>query len=400
MTYNPETARQDFPLFKDNIAFLDTAASAQKPYAVLDRMRDFAGTSYANVHRGVYSLADKATQGYEDARKAVSTFINAPTPDSIVFSPGATEGINLVAHSWGQSVRAGDEIIITQAEHHANIVPWHMLCERTGAVLKWANIHDDGTLDMDHLQGLITDKTRMIAIGHVSNVLGTINPVKEITKLAHDAGALCLVDGCQGIVHAGVDVQALGCDFYVFSAHKLYGPTGVGILYGRPELLADMPPFMGGGEMIESVAQDSIRYAKPPLRFEAGTPPIVETVGLHAAVDYLGQFDRNAIHTHEQKLAQMATDAIVDMGGRILGTGTGKAAIVTFAFDHLHAHDIAQILDQCGVCVRAGSHCAEPLHARLGVTSSARASFGLYNTEDDVGALISALTKAKSLLAA
>ncbi len=401
MSFNAHNTRQDFAIFAgSDVAFLDSAASAQKPRAVLQAMADFAESHYANVHRGVYRWADEATQAYEDARQTVARFLNAPSPETIVYTKGATEGINLVAHSWGQSLRAGDEIIITEAEHHANIVPWFLLSQRQGVVLKWARVDDDGVLDLDHLQSLISTKTRMVAVGHVSNVTGTINPVAEIVRLAHDAGALCLLDGCQAVVHEAVDVQALGCDFYVFSGHKLYGPTGIGILYGKAEHLDKMPPFQGGGEMIESVSQDRITFAAPPLRFEAGTPPIIETVGLMAAIDYVGQFDRQAIARHERALAHQASKAIVDMGGRILGTAPDKAAIISFTVDGVHAHDLAQILDQCGVYVRAGSHCAEPLHTRFGVTSSARASFGLYNTADDVEALIKGLAKAKSLLMA
>ena len=378
------------------LIYLDTAASAQKPDAVLDAMMSLARTSYANVHRGLHTLANETTQAYENARETVARFINAE-PSEIVWTKSATEAVNLVADTFGRSLKAGDEIVLSEMEHHANIVPWHFLRERYGVVLKFIPVTDDGRLDLAAYEGLLSERTRMVAVTHMSNVLGTVNDVRRIVDLAHAAGALTLIDGCQGVVHTKVDVKALDADFYVFSGHKLYGPTGIGVLYGKAERLAALPPYQGGGEMIGSVSMDRITYADPPHRFEAGTPAILEAVGLGAAIDWLNGIDRDAAFVHEHALYQRVIDQLDGVNGvRILGTAPGKGAVLSFVIEGAHAHDVAQVLDRYGVAVRAGTHCAEPLMKRFGVTSSARASFALYNTEAEADAFVSALAKARS----
>ena len=401
MGFDPHAARDQFPILSRQVngkplVYLDNAASAQKPRAVIDAMTGAMQGSYANVHRGLHTLANETTEAYEGARRSVAGFLNAGE-DEIVFTKGGTEAINLVASSLGQSIEAGDEIVVTQMEHHSNIVPWHLLRERKGAILRFARVADDGSLDLDHLASLIGPSTRMVAVTQMSNVLGTINPVAEIARLADAAGSLVLVDGCQGAVHADPDVKALDCDFYVCTGHKLYGPTGIGVLYGKAEALAALPPYQGGGEMIESVTEEAVRYAEPPRRFEAGTPPILEAIGLGAALDWLSGLDRGAIQAHEQALYQRAFDAL---GGfewfRPLGTAPDKGAILSFTVEGAHAHDIAQILDRYGVAVRAGQHCAEPLMTRFGLTSSIRASIALYNTTEDIDAFVEALCKART----
>lgn len=378
------------------LIYLDSAASAQKPDAVLDAMMDLARTSYANVHRGLHTLANETTEAYEKARETVARFINAER-DEIVWTKSATEAVNLVASSFGLSLNAGDEIVLSEMEHHANIVPWHFLRERKGVVLKFIPVLDDGRLDMEAFKGLLSEKTKMVAVTHMSNVLGTVNDVPEIVRLAHAAGAPVLLDGCQGVVHTKVDVKALDVDFYVFSGHKLYGPTGIGVLYGKAERLAALPPYQGGGEMIGSVALDKITYADPPHRFEAGTPAILEAVGLGAAIEWLNGLDRDAIFAHEHALYERVAERLRGVNGvRILGEAPGKGAVLSFTVEGAHAHDIAQVLDRYGVAVRAGTHCAEPLMRRFGVTSSARASFALYNTEAEADAFVDALAKARS----
>lgn len=359
-------------------------------------MMGLARTSYANVHRGLHTLANETTEAYEKARETVARFINADR-DEVVWTKSATEAVNLVASSFGLSLNAGDEIVLSEMEHHANIVPWHFLRERKGVVLKFIPVLDDGRLDMEAYKGLLSEKTKMVAVTHMSNVLGTVNDVAEIVRLAHATGAPVLLDGCQGVVHTKVDVKALDVDFYVFSGHKLYGPTGIGVLYGKAERLATLPPYQGGGEMIASVSLDKITYADPPHRFEAGTPAILEAVGLGAAIEWLNGLDRDAIFAHEHALYERVAERLRGVNGvRILGEAPGKGAVLSFTVEGAHAHDIAQVLDRYGVAVRAGTHCAEPLMRRFGVTSSARASFALYNTEAEADAFVDALAKARS----
>ena len=400
--FDPYAVRSEFPILSRQIngrplVYLDNAASAQKPRAVIDRMVQAMEGSYANVHRGLHTLSNESTEVFEQAREVVARFLNAETTEQIVWTKGGTEAINLVANGIGQSLSEGDEIIVTEMEHHSNIVPWHLLRERKGVVLRWAPILDDGSLDMEAFKGLLNARTRVVAVTHMSNVLGTINPVTEITRLAHDVGAKVLIDGCQGAVHAAPDVQAIGCDFYVLTGHKLFGPTGIGALYGKAEALEGLPPYQGGGEMIEVVEKERITYARPPHRFEAGTPPIVEAIGLGAALEWLSGFDAAAIQAHEQALYERALERLQGQNWlRILGTAKGKGALLTFAVEGAHAHDIAQIMDRYGVAVRAGMHCAEPLARRLGVSSSTRASFALYNTVEEVDAFADALIKARN----
>jgi len=400
--FDPYAARAQFPILSRQVngkplVYLDNAASAQKPRAVIDALVASMEGSYANVHRGLHTLSNEATEAFEAAREIVARFLNAPSGENIVWTKGGTEAINLVASGIGLSIEPGDEIIVSEMEHHSNIVPWHLLRERKGAVLKWAPIRDDGSLDMDAFAALLGPKTRVVAVTHMSNVLGTINPIAEITRLAHAAGARVLVDGCQGAVHATPDVQAVGCDWYVITGHKLYGPTGIGALYGTTEALESLPPYQGGGEMIETVEKDRITYAKPPHRFEAGTPPILEAIGLGAALEWLGGFDRQAVAAHEMALYDHARARLADAGWlKVLGEAGGKGALLTFAIEGAHAHDVAQIMDRYGVAVRAGLHCAEPLAKRLGVTSSTRASFALYNTVEDTDAFVDALIRARN----
>jgi cysteine desulfurase/selenocysteine lyase len=405
MSFDPQTVREQFPILKRQVngrplVYLDNAASAQKPRAVMDAMTRLMETSYSNVHRGLHTLANETTEAYERARTAVARFVNAPSPAQIVFTKGGTEAVNLVASSFGLSLQAGDEIVLSEMEHHANIVPWHFLRERKGVVLKFVPVTDDGQLDMDAYRALLGPRTRMVAISHMSNVLGTINPVAEIISAAHAAGAPVLLDGCQAIVHEPVDVQVLDVDFYVFSGHKLYGPTGIGALYGKAERLAALPPYQGGGEMIGTVTLDEITYAEPPHRFEAGTPAIVEAVGLGAAIEWLEAIDRKAAADHERQLYERVVEGLNGANWlKVIGQAPGKGAIFAFNVEGAHAHDIAQILDRYGVAVRAGTHCAEPLMRRFGVTSSARASFALYNTLDEADAFVDALGRARSFFA-
>jgi len=399
--FDPYAARAQVPILSRAVngrplVYLDNAASAQKPRAVIDRMVQVMEGSYANVHRGLHTLANETTEAFETARETVARFLNAERPEDIVWTKGGTEAINLVAAGVGQTIQPGDEIIITEMEHHSNIVPWHLLRERRGAVLKWAPVRDDGSLDLDALADLLGPRTRIVAVSHMSNVLGTINPVSEIVRMAHAVGARVLIDGCQGAVHASPDVRAIGADWYVLTGHKLFGPTGIGVLYGTAEALASLPPYQGGGEMIETVTKDRVTYAPPPHRFEAGTPPILEAIGLGAALDWLMRFDREAVAAHERRLYDHALARLVEVGGlRVLGQAPGKGAILSFTLDGIHAHDIAQVMDRYGVAVRAGLHCCEPLAQRFGVTSSTRASFALYNTLEDADAFVDALVKAR-----
>ncbi|HEY4030926.1 MAG TPA: cysteine desulfurase [Caulobacteraceae bacterium] len=399
--FDVEAVRAEFPVLTREVngkplIYMDSGASAQKPKAVIDAMTQVMECSYANVHRGLHTLANETTDAYERARESVRRFINAPSINEVVFTKGATEAINLVAASYGLSLKAGDEIVVSQMEHHANIVPWHFLRERQGIVLRFVPVLDDGRLDMDAYRAMLGPKTKMVALTHMSNVLGTINPVAEIIEAAHAVGAPVLLDGAQGIVHTQVDVQALDVDFYVFSGHKLYGPTGIGVLYGKAERLAALPPYQGGGEMIGMVTEEAISYADPPHRFEAGTPAIIEAIGLGAAVEWLEKLDRKAVAAHEHAVYQRVRQGLEGANWLTeIGQAAGKGAIFSFAVAGAHAHDIAQILDRYGVAVRAGTHCAEPLMRRFGLTSSARASFALYNTLDEADSFVQALIKAQ-----
>jgi len=402
MTFDVHAARAEFPILSRQVngkplIYLDNGASAQKPRAVIGAMSALMEGSYANVHRGLHTLANETTDAYERARESVRRFINAGSADEVIFTKGATEAINLVASSFGSTLQAGDEIVLSVMEHHANIVPWHFLRERHGVVLKFIPVTDEGELDMAAYQALLGPKTKMVAVSHMSNVLGTLNPVRAIVDEAHAVGAAVLIDGAQAIVHGIVDVAELDVDFYAFSGHKLYGPTGIGVLYGKAERLAAMRPYQGGGEMIGTVALDNITYADPPHRFEAGTPAIVEAVGLGAAIEWLETLDRPAVLAHEHALLARVEERLDGANWLSkIGTAPGKGAIFSFNVEGAHAHDIAQILDRYGVAVRAGTHCAEPLLKRFGVTSSARASFALYNTLEEADAFVDALTKART----
>jgi cysteine desulfurase/selenocysteine lyase len=404
MAFDAEAIRAEFPILQRQVngkplVYLDSAASAQKPRAVIGAMTHAMEHSYANVHRGLHTLANETTEAYEAARKSVARFIGAD-PTEIVFTKGGTEAINLVASGLGASLKAGDEIVLSEMEHHANIVPWHFLRERLGVVLKFTPVTDDGRLDVEAFQGLLTERTKVVALTHMSNVLGTVNPVAELVRMAHAAGALVLLDGCQAIVHQPIDVKALDVDFYVFSGHKLYGPTGIGALYGKAERLAALPPYQGGGEMIGHVSLEAITYADPPHRFEAGTPPILEAIGLGAAIEWLSGLDRAAVAAHEASLYDHVRERLAGANWlRVLGEAPGKGAILSFTVDGAHAHDVAQILDKYGVAVRAGTHCAEPLMRRFGLTSSARASFALYNTHDEADSFVDALVKTQAFFA-
>jgi len=405
-SYDVERVRADFPalamkVYGKPLVYLDNAASAQKPQAVLDRLEQAYKTEYANVHRGLHYLANAATEAYEGAREKVRAFLNAPRAEEIVFTRNATEAINLVAYTFGRErIKAGDEIIVSIMEHHSNIVPWHFLRERQGAVIKWAPVDDEGNFLLDEFEKLISPRTKMVAITQMSNALGTVVPVKEVTRIAHAHGIPVLVDGSQAAVHMPIDVVDIGCDFYAITGHKLYGPTGIGALYGRHELLAAMPPFMGGGEMIRDVYQDNVTYGEPPHRFEAGTPPIVQAAGLGAALDYIDSIGKDRIHAHESDLVTYAHERLGQINSlRIIGNARGKGAIVSFEMKGAHAHDIATIIDRSGVAVRAGTHCVMPLLARFGTTATCRASFGLYNTREEVDALVKALIKAQDMFA-
>ncbi len=379
------------------LVYLDSAASAQKPEAVIEAMAAQMRGAYANVHRGLHTLANETTEAFEAARQTVARFINAPAPESIIFTKGGTHAINIVAA--GLDLKAGDEIVLSVMEHHSNIVPWHFLRERKGVVLKWLDIDDDGGLDLAALDALIGPRTKFVAITHMSNVLGAKTPAADIARIAHAKGAQVLFDGCQATVHGHVDVQAIEADFYAFTGHKLYGPTGIGVLYGKRDLLATMAPFEGGGEMIDVVEQGRVTYNEPPHRFEAGTPPIIEAVGLKAAIDWITAQDRAGIEAHEAALRDRAMDALRELNWVTLhGAASDKGAIVAFSVEGAHPHDVAQILDRQGVAVRAGHHCAQPLMKRLGVTATARASFACYNRLEEVDALVEALHKARKLL--
>jgi cysteine desulfurase / selenocysteine lyase len=391
-------AAADFPALAARVhgrplVYLDNAATTQVPRAVMERMTRFVGKGRANVHRGVHALAEQASAAYEGARATARAFLGARHAHEVIFVRGATEAINLVARTFGQAhVRPGDEVLVTGLEHHSNIVPWQMLCEQTGAHLRAAPITDEGELDLDGFSRLLSPRTRLVAVTHVSNAIGTITPVRAIVDLAHAAGATVLVDGAQAAAHLPIDVRALGCDFYALSGHKCYGPTGIGLLYGRAELLDEMPPFMGGGDMVSSVSFERTSYAPVPRRFEAGTPNLEGAVGLAAAFEYLAKFDRTALYAHEQDLLTYATEQLSGLPGlRLIGRARHKTPIVAFVLAGVHAHDVGTIVDRQGVALRTGHHCAQPLHDRFGLPATARASLALYNTRADVDALVRAL---------
>ena len=399
--FDPRVVKQDFPIFRNNpdVVFLDSAASAQKPQVVIDAVSSFYERDYANVHRGVYGLSQRATDKYEAARETVRRFLNAKTAREIVFVRGATEAINLVAQTWGLAMlKAGDEVLITELEHHSNIVPWQMLRDRIGIKLVVAPMDPTGGLDMAAFEGLLTSRTKLVAVTHVANALGSVLPVEAIVAKAHKVGAKVLIDGCQAAPRMPVDVQAIGCDFYVFSGHKTYGPTGIGVLWGRFELLDAMPPWQGGGDMILSVTFEHTDFNEVPHKFEAGTPDITGTHGLAVALDYMEALGRDRILEHEERLTQYGEEALSRIPGvKLLGAGQRRLAVLSFEVDGIHPHDLATILDKHRVAVRAGHHCAQPLMGRLCVPATTRASFGIYNDESDVDALVDAIKAAKEL---
>jgi len=402
--YDVAAIRADFPILSQKVhgkplVYLDNGASAQKPSQVLDTIERAYAEEYANVHRGLHYLSNLSTENFEKARETVRRFINARSDAEIIFTRNATEGINLVASSYGMDhIGKGDEIVLTIMEHHSNIVPWHSLRERKGAVLKWVPVTDEGEFRIEDFEAQLSPRTKMVAITHMSNVLGTIVPLKDVVRIAHARGIPVLADGAQAAVHMPVDVQDLDVDFYSFTGHKLYGPTGIGVLYGKEELLAAMPPYQGGGEMIGTVSCDRITYAKPPHRFEAGTPAIVQAIGLGAAIEYVEGVGRDRIKAHEQALLAYAMEQLAPLPWlRIFGTAPNKGSIISFEMKGAHAHDVSTILDRYGVAVRAGTHCAEPLLARFGVTSTARASIAMYNTVEEIDTLVGALRKAHEM---
>jgi cysteine desulfurase/selenocysteine lyase len=403
--YDVNRIRADFPIlamqvYGQRLVYLDNAASAQKPRAVLDRLEAAYTSQYANVHRGLHFLANEATEAYENAREKVAAFLNAARKEEIVFTRNATEAINLVAYTFGRErIKAGDEIVLSIMEHHSNIVPWHFLRERHGAVIKWAPVDDEGNFLLDEFEKLLTPRTKLVAMTHMSNMLGTLVPAKEVVRIAHARGIPVLFDGAQAAVHLDVDVRELDCDFYAFTGHKLYGPTGIGALYGKYEHLAAMPPFNGGGEMIREVFEDHITYGDPPHKFEAGTPSIVQAIGLGAAIDYVNSVGKPRIRRHEAELVRYTHERLREINAlRIFGTAKDKGPIVSFELKGTHPHDVATIIDRAGVAVRAGTHCVMPLLARYGVTATCRASFAMYNTRDEVDCLAQALLKAQNLL--
>lgn len=405
-TIDWQTIRSDFPILRREVhgkplTYLDSAASAQKPQAVINAISDAYSHHYSNVHRGIHQLSEEATDRFEATRAKIAQFINAPSTNEIVLTQGATMSLNIIAQSYGGLVlKEGDEVLISIADHHANIVPWQMICQKTGAILKAAPIEPDGHLDMEKIIAMVNDKTRIIAMPHVSNVLGTVYDIKTLSELAHAHNAVMVVDGCQGAVHMPVDVQALGCDFYVFSAHKLYGPSGIGMLWGRKELLEIMPPFIGGGSMIDRVTIETSTYADPPERFEAGTPPIAEALGFAAAIDYVQTIGMDHIRDHEHDLISYAHQKLSAIDGvTLIGTAPAKSGVISFVMDCAHPHDISTIVDRAGVAIRAGHHCAQPLHDFLNLPATARASVGIYNTRNDFDVLAESLEKVKAIFA-
>jgi cysteine desulfurase/selenocysteine lyase len=404
--YDVNRIREDFPIlamqvYGKPLVYLDNAASAQKPKAVLERLHHAYTAEYANVHRGLHYLANAATEAYEDAREKVRAFLNASRKEEIIFTRNATEAINLVAYTFGRErIKPGDEIVVSIMEHHSNIVPWHFLRERQGAVIKWAPVDDEGNFLVDEFENLLSPRTKMVAITHMSNMLGTLVPVKEVVRRAHARGIPVLLDGAQAAVHLDIDVRDIGCDFYAVTGHKLYGPTGIGVLYGKYQHLEAMPPFNGGGEMIREVFEDRVIYGEPPHKFEAGTPPIVQAIGLGAAIDYINSVGKDRIRTHETSLVKYAHERLREINSlRIFGAAKDKGPIVSFEIKGAHPHDVATIIDRAGVAVRAGTHCVMPLLSRFGVSATCRASFGLYNTREEIDGLAQALIKAQGFFA-
>ncbi|MCL6230075.1 cysteine desulfurase [Bartonella bilalgolemii] len=402
LNYNVEEIRCDFPILQSNIygkrlAYLDSAASAQKPLSVLNVMDNFYRYHYANVHRGMHYLSNTATQFYEDARETVRAFLNAQIVEEIIFTKSATEAINTIAYGWGMSkLNEGDEIILTIMEHHSNIIPWHFIRKQKGVKLVFVPVDEDGVLHIKDFQNALSNRTRLVAITHMSNILGSVSPIREIVKLAHQNAIPVLVDGSQGAVHLTIDMQDLDCDWYVFTGHKIYGPTGIGVLYGKKYRLEEMRPFQGGGQMIEEVTLDKVSYNVPPYRFEAGTPPIVEAIGLAAAIDYIQEKDRDAIYTHEMALLNYAHERLEAVQSlHIYGRAFNKGTIISFELEGIHAHDVAMFVDRQGVAIRAGTHCAQPLLQHLGLTSICRASLAMYSNREDIDQLVEALEKAR-----
>jgi cysteine desulfurase/selenocysteine lyase len=403
--FDVEKVRRDFPILHQTVhgkplVYLDNAATTQKPLAVIEAIEDYYGRDNSNIHRGVHTLSERATEAYEKVREAARTFLNAADAKEIIFVRGTTEAINLVAQTYGRkNVGSGDEVLITAMEHHSNIVPWQLLCEEKGARLRVAPINDRGELLLDEFEKLLGPKTKIIAIGHLSNALGTINPVREIVRMAHAHNIPVLVDGAQAAPRMQVDVQALDCDFYALSGHKMYGPTGIGVLYGKSRLLEAMPPYQGGGDMIASVTFDKTVYNRLPYKFEAGTPNIADTIGLGAAIEYLNSLGLEQIEQHEADLLTYATKSVEGIPGlQVIGTAKEKAGVLSFVMDDIHPHDIGTILDSEGIAVRTGHHCAQPVMQRYNVPATARASFGLYNTREEVDALVKGIRKVQEVL--
>lgn len=405
--FNGKQIRAKFPFLSREvnekpIIYLDSAASSQKPQQVLDKLLTTYSHGYANIHRGLHTLSEEATDAYEEVRSKIARFINAADKDEVIFTSGATMSLNLIANCYGlQNLKAGDEILITVAEHHANIIPWQMLCQKTGAKIVAVPVDDDGCFNITELKDRVTKNTKIISVPHVSNVLGTIFPVKEISAIAHENNAICVVDGCQGVIHMPVDIQDIDCDFYVFSGHKLYGPSGIGICWGKAEILADMPPFLGGGDMIDDVEIDSATYSQPPSRFEAGTPPIAECIALGAAVDFVTDIGMDKIASHEKSLLLYGHQRLASVKGlSFVGTSPNKSGVISFTLDAAHPHDISTLIDQDGIAIRAGHHCAQPLMKFLNLSSTARASIAVYSEPEDFDALAISLEKVNRIFGA
>ncbi|KAA9041773.1 cysteine desulfurase [Ginsengibacter hankyongi] len=403
--FDVQSIREFFPILNrelndKRLVYLDNAATSQKPQVVIDALSNYYSHYNANIHRGIHTLAEEATAAYESTRVTVRKFINALLPEEIIFTRGATEGINLVAYTWGrQNIHSGDEIIISGMEHHSNIVPWQILCEEKQAILKVIPVTDKGELDMEAYKNLISSKTKLVSVVHASNSLGTINPVKEIIDSAHQVGAVVMIDGAQSTVHLDIDVQQLDCDFFAFSGHKVYGPTGVGVLYGKKELLESMPPFMGGGEMIKEVTFEKTTYADLPYKYEAGTPNIADTVALKSALDFINEIGKDAIRKHENDLLKYATTQLETLPGlRIIGKAKEKVSVVSFVMQNIHPQDIGVLLDNQGIAVRTGHHCTQPLMTRFQIPGTVRASFAMYNTKEEIDKLVSGLQKAIKML--
>ena len=405
--FNGKQIRAKFPFLSREvnekpIIYLDSAASSQKPQQVLDKLLTTYSHGYANIHRGLHTLSEEATDAYEEVRSKIARFINAADKDEVIFTSGATMSLNLIANCYGlQNLKSGDEILITVAEHHANIIPWQMLCRKTGAKIVAVPVDDDGRFNITELKDRVTKNTKIISVPHVSNVLGTIFPVKEISAIAHENNAICVVDGCQGVIHMPVDIQDIDCDFYVFSGHKLYGPSGIGICWGKAEILADMPPFLGGGDMIDDVEIDSATYSQPPSRFEAGTPPIAECIALGAAVDFVTDIGMDKIASHEKSLLLYGHQRLASVKGlSFVGTSPNKSGVISFTLDAAHPHDISTLIDQDGIAIRAGNHCAQPLMKFLNLSSTARASIAVYSEPEDFDALAISLEKVNRIFGA